>query len=146
MSAASPAAKTGTTTAAKAASPTAIPKLNDIAYTLSLDPGQEYSGASTPVYLRANQILRMNWQVVKGGNHFHLTFNLPNAKQMAVRNNGTLAEYGSAGIIPEDLTKNGSLVIRPADNDWDEGYYIFFPHILAGDTAVTIKLIYWIEG
>jgi hypothetical protein len=144
--AASPAVKTTATTAVKSATPTAVPKLNDISFSLTLDKGQEYTESTTPIFLRSDQVLHLNWLVVKGGNHFHLIFTLPNGSTIAVRTDGTLAAYSSANSVAEDLTKSGSLVLRPSDNDWEDGYYIFHSFIGSGDTAVSIKLLYWIEG
>jgi hypothetical protein len=131
---------------AKAATPSAVPKLNDISFVLLLEPKQDYTESTTPIFLRANQVLHINWLVVKGGNHFHLTFSLPNGDSIAVRTDGSLAAYSATGNPPEELTKNGSLVFRPSDNDWDDGYYIFHSQIMSGDASVTVKLLYWIEG
>lgn len=145
--AASVAPKTSITAAAtKVPTPSAVPKLNDISFSLALDKGQDYTESTTPIFLRADQILHMNWLVVKGGNHFHLTFSLPSGESIAVRADGTLAACSPIDGVPEELTKNGSLVFRPSDNDWTDGYYIFHSQIMAGDAAVTIKLLYWIEG
>ncbi len=144
--AAASAPKTSASTAAKAPAPSAMPKLNDIAYSLALENGQEYTASTTPIYLKANQVLHMNWMVVKGGNHFHMTFTLPSGKAIAVTASGNLAAISSVNSLTEELTRNGSLVFRPSDNAWEDGYYIFHSHILSGDAAVSIKLLYWIEG
>ena len=144
--AASVAPRTSATVATKAPTPSAVPKLNDISFSLALDKGQDYTESTTPIFLRAGQVLHMNWLVVKGGNHYHMTFSLPSGEAIAVRTDGTLAAYPPTGATPEELTKNGSLVFRPSDNDWDDGYYIFHSLIMAGDAAVSIKLLYWIEG
>jgi hypothetical protein len=132
--------------ASKAPTPTAIPKLNDITFSLALDKGQDYTESTTPIFLRGDQVLHMNWLVVKGGNHFHLTFSLPDGAAIAVRTDGSLAAFSATNSVAEDLTKNGSLVFRPSDNDWADGYYIFHSNIAAADAAVTVKLLYWIEG
>jgi hypothetical protein len=132
--------------AVKSATPLAVPKLNDIAYNLNLENGQEYTESTTSIFLRTNQVLHMNWLVIKGGNHFHLTFSLPNGDAIAVRTDGTLSAFTPTNDIPEELTKNGSLVFRPSDNDWEDGYYIFHSQITTGDSSVSIKLLYWIEG
>jgi hypothetical protein len=137
---------TAPTAAVKSPTPSAVPKLNDISFSLALDKGQDYTESTTPIFLRANQVLHMNWLVVKGGNHFHLTFTLPAGDAIAVRTDGTLSAFPPTGLVPEELTKNGSLVFRPSDNDWDDGYYIFHSQIMSGDSAVTVKLLYWIEG
>jgi hypothetical protein len=139
--------KTGAPTVApKSTTPAAVPKLNDISFPLALEKGQEYTESTTPIFLRANQVLHLNWLVVKGGNHFHLTFSLPSGDAIAVRADGTLAAYSPTGKNPDELTKNGSLVFQPSDNDWEDGYYIFHSQIMSSDSGVSIKLLYWIEG
>ena len=144
--AAAPVTKTTVPVAPKAPTPSAVPKLNDISFSLALDKGQDYTEATTPIFLKASQTLHMNWLVVKGGNHFYQTFSLPSGSSIAVRTNGSLAAYSPIDSIPEKLTKSGSLVFCPSDNDWEDGYYIFHSQIITGDTAVTVKLLYWIEG
>jgi hypothetical protein len=147
IAAASVAPKTSVSpVATKSPTPTAVPKLNEISFSLALESKQNYTESTTPIFLRTNQVLHMNWLVVKGGNHFHLTFTLPNGEAVAVRSDGTLAAYSPTGPVSEDLTKSGSLVFRPSDNDWEDGYYIFHSYITTGDQDVTIKLLYWIEG
>jgi hypothetical protein len=120
--------------------------LTDVSFTLSLETGQEYAEITTPIYLQASQVLHLSWLVVKGGNYFYMTFSMPSGKVIAVRSNGSLAAYTPAVLAEEKLTKSGDVVFRPSDNDWGDGYYIFHSQINKGDTAVTVKLLYWIEG
>jgi hypothetical protein len=126
--------------------PATTPKLNDVAFTLSLDPGQQYTEGTTSIYLKSHQILHMNWLVVKGGNHFYLTFTLPDGNEIAVRSNGSLESYPTASATPQKLTKTGGLVIKPSDRDWSDGYYIFHSQLYTGDVSTAVKLMYWIEG
>jgi hypothetical protein len=144
---ATPTAKASSQTSGKTtanATTKTIPKLTDISFTLTLDPGQEYTEATTPIYLQATQILHLSWLVVKG-NHFYLTFSLPNGNLIAVRSNGSLCIYSSDSILNEKLTRNGDLVLRPDDNDWKDGYYIFHSQLYKGDASTVVKLLYWIE-
>ena len=134
------------TTAPAPVTPVTTPKLNDVAFTLSLDPGQQYTEGTTSIFLKADQILHMNWLVVKGGNYFYLTFTLPDGNEIAVRNNGSLESYPTSSTTPQKLTKTGGLVVRPSDRDWTNGYYIFHSQLYTGDISTSIKLIYWIEG
>jgi hypothetical protein len=127
------------------ATPKAMPKLTDIAFTLTLPDGQDYTENTIPIYLKADQTIHMNWLVVKGGNHFHMTFSLPDGNIIAVGNTGNLTAYGRGETTCEDLTKNRDLVFRPGDNDWQDGYYLFHPQLQTGDQPVTVKILYWIE-
>ncbi len=129
-----------------AATKTVVPKLTDVSFTLSLETGQEYAEVTTPIYLQASQVLHLSWLVVKGGNYFYMTFSMPSGKVIAIRSNGSLAAYTPAVLADEKLTKSGDVVFRPSDNDWGDGYYIFHSQINKGDTPVTVKLLYWIEG
>jgi hypothetical protein len=134
------------TTGPVPSTPVATPKLNDIAFTLALDPGQQYTEATTSIFLKSNQILHMNWLVVKGGNYFYLTFTLPDGNVIAVRSNGSLESYPTISGIPQKLSKTGGLVVKPSDRDWTDGYYIFHSQLYTGDVTTAVKLIYWIEG
>jgi hypothetical protein len=138
-------ASPSTPKASPSPSKTAVPKLNDVSFTLSLEEEQEYTENTTPIYLKATQTLHMNWLVVKGGDHIYLTFTMPNGDLIMVRNDGTLAASSPGEIVQEQLTKSGDLVFRPADNNWAEGYYLFHPQIHKYDPSVTVKLLYWIE-
>ena len=143
VSTSAPAVKT---TAPAPVTPLTTPKLNDVAFTLTLDPGQQYTEGTSSIFLKANQILHMNWLVVKGGNYFYLTFTLPDGNGIAVRSNGSLESYPTSSATPQKLTKTGGLVVKPSDRDWTDGYYIFHSQLYAGDVSTSIKLIYWIEG
>jgi hypothetical protein len=125
---------------------TSVPKLNDVAFTLSLDNGQQYAENTTPIYLKASQILHMNWLVSKGGNYFYMTVTLPTGAQIAIRNDGEIANYVPGESTAEKLTRSGDLVFSPVNNDWTDGYYLFHPQIYKNDASVTVKLLYWIEG
>jgi len=122
-----------------------MPKLTDVAFTLTLPDGQDYTENTIPIYLRADQILHMNWLVVSGGDHFHMTFSLPNGNLIAVGNTGNLTSDGQGLTTSEELTKNHDLVFCPADNDWQDGYYLFHPLLLTNDQSVVVKILYWIE-
>jgi hypothetical protein len=137
---------TSTVKASTTPSPTALPKLTDVSFTLTLDAQQEYIEYTNPIYLKASQILHLTWVVIKGSDHFYMTFTLPNGKLIGVRSNGSLASLPPGGTPGEKLTKSGDVVFRPDDNDWQDGYYIFHPQIYRGDPAVTVKLLYWIES
>jgi hypothetical protein len=76
------------------ATPKAMPKLTDIAFTLTLADGQNYTENTIPVYLKSDQTIHLNWLVVKGGDHFHMTFSLPDGNLIAVGNSGNLTAYG----------------------------------------------------
>jgi hypothetical protein len=135
----------GATKTTPASTPKTMPKLTDIAFTLTLPEGQAYTENTVPIYLKADQTIHINWLVVKGGDHFHMTFTLPNGNLIAVDNTGHLNSYGRGETKCENLTKNGDLVFRPSDNDWQDGYYLFHPHLQTSDPAVTVKILYWIE-
>jgi glucose/arabinose dehydrogenase len=121
-----------------------VPKLTDISFTLALDTQQAFTENTTPIYLQAAQVLHLSWVVIKGGDHFFMTFTLPNGRLIAIRGNGSLGNY-STGEALEKLYKGGDVVFKPSDNDWREGYYLFHPQIFQGDPPVTVKLLYWIE-
>jgi hypothetical protein len=121
-----------------------VPKLTDISFTLALDSQQAFIENTTPIYLQASQVLHLSWVVIKGGDHFFMTFTLPSGRLIAIRGNGSLGNYNTGEAL-EKLYKSGDVVFRPSDNDWLEGYYLFHPQIFQGDPAVTIKLLYWIE-
>jgi hypothetical protein len=135
-----------TTKAAPTTSPRALPKLTDISFTLALDAQQEYSEYPSPIYLKTTQALHLSWVVVKGGDHFYMTFTLPSGKLIGVRSNGSLTGLVAGQLPTEPLTKSGDLVLRPDDNDWQEGYFLFHPQIHKGDSNIAVKLLYWIEG
>jgi hypothetical protein len=121
-----------------------MPKLTDISFTLALDAQQQFTENTTPIYLQASQVLHLSWVVIKGGDHFFMTFTLPSGKLIAIRGNGSLSNYNSGEAL-EKLYKSGDVVFTPADNDWREGYYLFHPQIFQGDQTITVKLLYWIE-
>ena len=123
----------------------AMPKLVDNAFTLTLADGQNYTENTIPVYIKADQTIHMNWLVIKGGDHFHMTFSLPDGNIIAVGNTGNLTSCRRGEINRENLIKNGDLVFRPGDNDWQDGYYLFHPQLQTNDPSVTVKIIYWIE-
>ena len=127
------------------ATPKAMPKLTDIAFTLTLLDGQDYTENTIPIYLKADQTIHMNWLVVKGGDHFQMTFSLPDGNLIAVGNTGNLSAYSRGAMNCEKLTKNGDLVFRPGDNDWQDGYYLFHPFLQTSDQSVTVKILYWTE-
>ena len=139
------AAGAGTSKTTPPATPKAMPKLTDIAFTLTLPDGQDYTENTIPIYLKTDQTLHMNWLVIKGSDHFHMTFSLPDGNVIAVGNTGNLTSYKRGEINRENLTKSGDLVFRPGDNDWQDGYYLFHPQLQANDPSVTLKIIYWIE-
>jgi hypothetical protein len=122
-----------------------MPKLTDIAFTLTLADGQNYTENTIPIYLKSDQTIHLNWLVVKGGDHFHMTFSLPDGNLVSVGNTGNLAAYGRGETTSENLTKNGDLVFRPGNNDWQDGYYLFHPQLKTNDQAVSVKILYWIE-
>ncbi len=74
-----------------------------------------------------------------------MTFTLPNGNVIAVRSNGSMANYIQGDLNSEKLTKNGDLVFCPDDNDWGSGYYLFHPHIYKDDPSVTVKVLYWVD-
>jgi hypothetical protein len=148
--------KTDTTSSTKAPAqnvakstptPTAkkTPKLTDNTFTLTLLPAQEYVENPVPIYLLASQVLHISWMVIKGGDHFHMTFTLPNGTLIGVTSTGKLSSYLHGESSTEKLTKNGDLVFQPGNNDWGDGYYIFHPQIYKDDASITVKLLYWIE-
>jgi hypothetical protein len=144
----SPSTKAPAQNVAKATStptPKKIPKLTDTTFTLNLPEGQEYVENPIPIYLFANQTLHLSWMVIKGGDHFHMTFTIPNGNLISISSSGSLRSYLHGESSTEKLTKNGDLVMQPGNNDWEDGYYIFHPQIQNGDASVTIKLLYWIE-
>jgi hypothetical protein len=120
------------------------PKLTDVTFTLAPAKDQDFVEYTTPIYLLASQTLHLNWMVIKGGDHFYLTFTLPNGKFIAVCNDGSLSGY-TPGTMSEKLFSNGSVVFYPADNNWGDGYYIFHPGIYQDDEAITVKLMYYVE-
>lgn len=130
---------------APSATPKTVPKLTDIAFTLTLAEGQIYTENTLPIYIKASQTIHMNWLVVKGGDHFHMTFSLPDGSLIAVGKTGNLTSYGRSETSSDNLTKNGDLVFMPGDNDWQDGYYLFHPQLHSGDQSVTVKILYWIE-
>jgi hypothetical protein len=123
----------------------AIPKLIENTFTLTLADGQNYTENTIPIYIKADQIIHINWLVIKGSDHFHMTFSLPDGNIIAVGNTGNLYSCRRGEINRENLTKNGDLVFRPSDNDWQDGYYLFHPQLQTNDLSVTVKIIYWIE-
>jgi hypothetical protein len=133
-------------TATSAAAATALPKLTDVSFALTLDPQQEYTEYTTSIYLKSTQTLHLTWVVIKGSDHFYMSFTLPDGRLIAVRSTGSLAALSPGSTPNEKLVKSGNVVFRPDNNDWQDGYYIFHPQIFRGDPAVTVKLLYWVEG
>jgi hypothetical protein len=125
--------------------PKKMPKLTDTTFNLTLADGQEYAENPVPIYLYADQTLHLSYMVIRGGDHFHMTFTLPNGNLISITGTGSLSSYLHGESSNEKLTKNGDLVLRPGDNDWGDGYYIFHPQIYKDDTPLTVKLLYWIE-
>ncbi len=144
--AATSSSRTGATTKPSATPTASPPKLNDVSFALNLDPQQEYTEYTTSIFLKSSQTLHLTWVVTKGGDHFFMSFTLPDGRLIAVRSTGSLAALSAASIPTERLIKTGNVIFRPDDNDWQDGYYIFHPQIFRGDPAVTVKLLYWIEG
>jgi hypothetical protein len=144
-STAKPASSTKSTTKpATTTTKKVVPKLTDLSFTLDPTNDQEFAEYTTPIYILASQTLHLNWQVVKGGEYFYLTFTLPNGKFISVRSDGGLSSY-IPGEKSEQLRTNGSVVFYPANNDWGDGYYIFHSQIFQDDPAITLKLLYYVE-
>jgi hypothetical protein len=130
-------------------SPTPLPKppnLNVISLTLALATAQEYTEYPVPIYLRRNERLHLYWTITTGGDHLSLAFTTPDAEFVSIKNDGAFARNASTTYPDEKLFYKGNVVFSPPEYGWNEGYYVFQPHIRRGDAAVGGKLYYWIES
>jgi len=124
--------------------PKPTPALNQVSFSLSLKPPQEYNECTQPIYLKSQNILHLAWSVTGVGEYLFLTFNTPNGKYIGVKADGTMAEL-PAGKAADKLSRVGSFILKPAAQNLGDGYYIFRTYISDKDEAITVKLLYWIE-
>ncbi|MDP2917659.1 MAG: hypothetical protein Q8O16_07010, partial [Dehalococcoidia bacterium] len=120
------------------------PSLSQVTFNLALQTSQEYAEYTLPIYLIADQTLHWDWLITDGGNNLGVIITTPNGKFISVRANGDIVDFPT-GSISDKLGRMGSLVFKPSRYSLDDGYYIFHPHIRTGDTAVAVKVLYWIE-
>ena len=124
-----------------APAPTPTPQLNELSFSLSVEPPQEYDEYTMPIYIRSHQTLHLNWRITKGGDSLWIAVTTPSGKVIGMRADGGFNNYATC----ERLIGMGNIIFTPSEYDWGEGYYLFRPHIGKGDAATTVEVLYWIE-
>jgi hypothetical protein len=120
------------------------PVLIQTNFTLLITPPQTYAESTLPIFLNATDIIHLVWTVSGVGEHIRIAVNTPDGQYMGVKTGGGFIALTSDK--PGDaLNRSGSIVLKPSDLKWVDGYYIFHPYIAGSDPAVTVKILYWIE-
>jgi|WetSurMetagenome_2_1015567.scaffolds.fasta_scaffold00944_20 hypothetical protein len=120
------------------------PALNQTSFTLSLEKPQTYTEYTLPIYLTAQNTLHLAWSITGEGEYFRLAFTTPDGKIIAAKADGSIADLPPNGTC-EKLPRDGSLILTMSKNNWDDGYYIFRPNIVATDKSISVKVFYWID-
>ena len=128
------------------ASPVPKPALTTVSFTMSLATAQEYTEYTMPLYLKPGDRLHLNWAITTGGDHMGLSFTTPDGELIVMKRDDTLMRNYPATYPDEKLYNMGNVIFSPGDYGWQEGYYIFHPHIRRGDAAVGVKVFYWLES
>jgi uncharacterized protein YceK len=140
-------ASVSTTTPSKQttpAKPKPAPALSQVNFSLSLQPPQEYTEYTQPIYLKSENTLHLVWTVTGVGDHLYLAFNTPNGKYIGVKADGNMVDL-SPSRAAERLPRVGSFILKPSLQSFGDGYYIFHAHITGKDQAINVKLLYWTE-
>jgi hypothetical protein len=124
--------------------PTAAPKLYSASFNLVVTDPNDYNAYLLPLFLTDDQILHMTWKVE--GGFFRMTLTTPGGAVIPITSDGVKTS-GSA----EKLDYSGGITFCISDDvysgyDWGGmGYFIFTPHLLAGDPSVKVALNYYFE-
>ncbi len=121
-----------------------VPALTTIKFTLSLKPEQSYTEYTVPIYLTAEQVLHLEWLPESGTGTMRMAITTPNGKYLGVTTDCKLAELPEGSILCSKLNKVDNLIFKA--ELWGDGYYIFHPNLQSGDSDVSMKLLYWVEG
>lgn len=123
---------------------TIAPKLYSAAFNLVVNEPNDYNAYLLPLFLTDDQILHMTWKVEGGA--FRMTLTTPAGAVIPVTSGGVQTS-GSA----EQLDYSGGITFCISDGayagyDWGgTGYFIFTPHLMAGDPSVKVTLNYYFE-
>jgi hypothetical protein len=116
-------------------------KYKEVSFTLSVPKGEEYDEYSFPIYLKNNQTLHLSW-TVEQGDEIWFGFLTPSGKYIGLKDKGILEE-GSCSQLGA-----ATIIFKPSEYDWGEGYYEMKPHISTGGghlTQAQVAINYWID-
>ena len=123
---------------------TTTPPLNQASFTLLITPPQTYAEYTLPIYLTANSVIHLVWTVSGVGEHIRMAFNTPDGQYIGVKTNGGFVTLTTEKQC-DQLSRSGSIILKPSDQKWVNGYYVFHPYICDKDPTINVKLLYWIE-
>ena len=145
--------KTNTTTTANTAVPTSTPsatatvvkpKLEQVAFTLSFKPLEQYKEYTFPIFLTSKNILHLVWTVSGEGENIRMAITIPGGQYIGLTVDGAFNAM-SPNEPCDQLYRSGSITLRPSEQEWTSGYYVFHPHIYAADKPISAKILYWID-
>jgi hypothetical protein len=123
---------------------TTTPVLTQTNFTLLITAPQTYAEYTQPIYLSATDTIHFVWTVSGVGEHIRMGINTPDGQFVGVKTAGGFTAM-TADKPCDQLNRSGSVVFKPADQKWVDGYYVFHPYISDKDPTVNVKILYWIE-
>lgn len=123
---------------------TTTPTLTQTAFPLLITAPQTYAEYTLPIYLSADDTIHLVWAVSGVGEHIRMSINTPDGKYVGIKAAGGFVALSNDAPC-DQLNRSGSIVLKPADQKWVDGYYVFHPYISDKDPTVNVKILYWIE-
>ena len=123
---------------------TTTPTLTQTAFPLLITAPQTYAEYTLPIYLSADDIIHFVWAVSGVGEHIRMSINTPDGKYVGIKAAGGFVALSNDAPC-DQLNRSGSIVLKPSDQKWVDGYYVFHPYISDKDPTVNVKILYWIE-
>ena len=123
---------------------TTTPTLTQTSFTLLLTSPETYTEYTLPIYLSSQSTIHLVWTVSGVGEHIRMAINVPGGQLVGVKAAGGFVNMTSDAPC-DQLNRSGSIVLKPSDQNWASGYYIFHPYICNNDPTVAVKILYWIE-
>jgi hypothetical protein len=136
---------TATTTKTTVTTPTTTttPALTQTSFSLAITTPETYADYTLPIYLTATDEIHFVWTVSGVGEHIRLGINTPDGEYVGIQAAGGFS-VKTNDTLCDQLNRSDSLVFKPADQQWGNGYYIFHPYIAGKDPTVNVKILYWI--
>jgi hypothetical protein len=97
-----------------------------------------------PIYLSSKDIIHLEWTISGAGKNIRMAISTPDGHYLGVNTDGGFVAL-TADKTCDQLYRSGSIVLKPSDQKWVDGYYIFHPYICDKDLAVTVTILYWID-
>jgi hypothetical protein len=133
-----------TTTMPTTPKTTVTPTLAQTTFPLLITAPQTYAEYTLPIYLAAEDTIHLVWTVSGVGEHIRMAVNTPDGQYMGVKATGGFIALTTDKPC-DQLNRSGSVVMKPDEQKWVDGYYIFHPYIADKDPGVNVKILYWID-